>query len=97
MLNEKGKLIGDFSITRLAEDHFFVLGADVMQLAFMRYFHQTLPYGDVTVTNRSDQLAGLHIAGPASQEILSCICEADLCTAAFPFLHAQNYYGCRCR
>lgn len=90
MLNEKGRLIGDFSISRLADDHYFVLGADTMQLAFMRHFNQSLPYGDVKIINQSNQLAGLHIAGPASQEILSSIVHADLCTTSFPFMHAKK-------
>ena len=90
MLNENGNLIGDFSISRLSQDHYFVLGADTMQLAFMRHFKHTLPYKDVKVTNRSDQLAGLHIAGPAAQEIISSLADADLSTATFPFMHASK-------
>ena len=88
MLNQQGRLIGDFSVTRLADDHYFVLGADSMQLAFMRHFNQYLPNGDVSVLNRSDALCGLHIAGPASQRILSSITDSALDTASFPFMHA---------
>ena len=90
MLNNNGMLIGDFSITAISQDHYFVLGADYMQLTFMRHFNQTLPFGDVTILNRSNQLAGLHIAGPASRAILSRIADADLCTASFPFMHAKK-------
>lgn len=89
MLDERGRLIGDFSISKLSDGRYFILGADVMQLAFMRHFNRLLPFGDVTVTNRSEQLCGLHIAGPACRDIISKIAEADFSTESFPFLHAK--------
>ena len=90
MLNNKAQLIGDFSITRLADDDYFLLGADTMQLAFMRYFKELLPYGDVSISNLSEQLAGLHIAGPAAQTILASVADADLSSTCLPFMHAKK-------
>ncbi|MEM7172326.1 MAG: FAD-dependent oxidoreductase [Pseudomonadota bacterium] len=88
MLSEKGRLIGDFSISRVGEEEFFVLGADMMQLAFQRHFDDYLPTPGVSVENLSESLSGLHIAGPAAQELLSKLAEADVSTAAFPFMSA---------
>ena len=90
MLNKKGQLIGDFSVTRLADDHFLLLGADFMQLAFMRHFKSHLPDGDVRISNQSDQLAGLHIAGPAAQTIMASVAQADMSSTHLPFMHAKK-------
>ncbi len=86
MLSERGRLIGDFSITRLGEDQFYVLGADVMQLAFERHFARFLPAEGVVIENLSHDHAGLHIAGPAAQALLAKVAEADVTTEAFPFM-----------
>ncbi len=89
MLSDKGMLIGDFSISRLAEDRFLVLGADTMQNAFQRHFNRYLPAEGVTVTNRSDALSGLHIAGPGAQELLSRIAGDDVDTSSFGFMNVR--------
>ncbi len=89
MLSDKGMLIGDFSISRLGEDRFFVLGADTMQNAFQRHFNHFLPADGVTVTNRSDDLSGLHIAGPGAQKLLGRIAGGDVDTASFGFMNAR--------
>ncbi len=90
MLNKNGKLIGDFSISRLAHNRYFLLGADYMQLAFMRYFNQTLSNKGVEIKNCSDQLAGLHLAGPNARAILEKLAEADMGNTAFPFMQVRN-------
>ena len=77
MLNKNGKLIGDFSVSRLADEHFFLLGADTMQLAFMRHFKHTLPERGVEIINSSDHLAGLHLAGPNARNILAKLAETE--------------------
>ena len=89
MLSDKGMLIGDFSIARLADDRFFVLGADYMQNAFLRHFNRYLPEAGVKVTNRSDDLSGLHIAGPKAQELLGRVAQGNVDTSSFGFMGAR--------
>ncbi len=90
MLSTRGRLIGDFSVSRIEEDRFFVLGADVMQLAFMRHFSQFLPSEGVKLENRSSDYAGLHICGPNAQALMARLGEQDMDTSNFPFLHAAE-------
>ncbi len=90
MLSPKGRIAGDFSISRLAEDRFLVLGADTMQLAFMRYFESSLPETGVRLQNRSSEYGGLHICGPRAQEIVSRIAQQDMDSTNFPFMSAAE-------
>ena len=71
MLSPRGRLAGDFSISRVAPERFFVLGADTMQLAFMRHLGQFLPAEDVNFKNLSADYGGLHICGPNAREFIS--------------------------
>ena len=49
MLNERGKLIGDFTVARLAADRFFLFGAGVAEDYHMRWFERHLPASGVTI------------------------------------------------
>jgi dimethylglycine dehydrogenase len=89
MLSDKGRLIGDFTLTRLGEERFLLLGADVMQLAYLRHFRRYLPAEGVALSNLSEDLAGLHIAGPAAQDLLAEVAEGEVGTQAFPFMSAR--------
>lgn len=90
MLSPKGRLIGDFTLTRLADDRFLLLGAGAMQRIHMRWFTDQLAGGDVTVRNISDDYAGLHIAGPRARDVLAKLTTADVSGESFPFLSARQ-------
>jgi dimethylglycine dehydrogenase len=86
MLSPRGRIAGDFSISRIGEEHFLVLGSDPMQLAFMRYFEPTLPGQGVRLENRSADLGGLHLCGPNARELIARIAGRDMDNASFPFM-----------
>ena len=90
MLSPKGRMIGDFSIARMAPDRFMVLGADYMQLSFMRHFELQLPHDGVMVKNLSYDLAGLHICGPNAQALISRLADRDMDTSHFRFMSADT-------
>lgn len=92
MLNDNGKLIGDFTIANTGRDRagdprFMVWGSSAAQKYHMRWFEQHLP-GDGSVrVHRFDQtLVGLSIAGPNSQALLRKLVDVDVSTAAFRFM-----------
>ena len=87
MLSEKGRMIGDFSVSCVAADRYMLFSADFMQLYYLRHFKNYLPLEGVEIRNLSYDLAGLHIAGPAAQELLGGIADGDVDTGAFPFMN----------
>ncbi|MEM7223338.1 MAG: FAD-dependent oxidoreductase [Pseudomonadota bacterium] len=90
MLSQKGKLIGDLTVTRLAEERFLLLGAGRMQLFHMRHFAKYLPAEGVSVENASEALAGMMIAGPKARALLSRLTDQDVSNQAFPFLSGRE-------
>ncbi|MEI5679265.1 MULTISPECIES: GcvT family protein [unclassified Mesorhizobium] len=87
MLNEFGKLIGDFTIAKCAEDRFMIWGSSAAQKYHMRWFEKQLPKDGSVRIHRFDQtLVGLSIAGPRSQALLAKLVDADVSTKAFRFM-----------
>jgi dimethylglycine dehydrogenase len=91
MLSPKGRLIGDFTLSRLTDDQFMIIGSGSAQLYHWRWFVQNLPAdGSVRLENLSSTWCGLHLAGPRSRAALSAMTKADVSNAALPFLSARR-------
>lgn len=72
MLSPKGRLIGDFTISCLAEDDFQLTASYGAQAYHMRWFLQHLDEG-LSLENISDQVNGFQIAGPKAREVLAAV------------------------
>ncbi|TCT08735.1 dimethylglycine dehydrogenase [Tepidamorphus gemmatus] len=91
MLNENGKLIGDFTIARLSSgrdgDRFMMFGSSQAQVHHMRWFERHLPPdGSVTIEPLGMKLVGLSIAGPKARHVLARLTDEDVSDKAFPFM-----------
>ncbi|WP_265518012.1 GcvT family protein [Nitratireductor luteus] len=99
MLNEFGKLIGDFTIAKAQEERFMIWGSSAAQVYHMRWFEKHLP-GDGSVRiHRFDQtLVGLSIAGPQSRAVLEKLADIDVSRDAFRFMDFRQMAvaGCPC-
>ena len=90
MLAPSGKLIGDFTVSRLGPECFQVTGSFGAQAYHMRWFESHLPDHGVKLRNISLQRIGFQIAGPNARELLSRATRADVSNAALPFLSVQK-------
>jgi dimethylglycine dehydrogenase len=86
MLNERGKLIGDFTMCRLSENHVFLIGTYAAENYYMRWFERHLPATGVRVRPCATEYVGLSVAGPQARALLQGLVREDLSNAAFPFL-----------
>ncbi|MER9565216.1 FAD-dependent oxidoreductase [Mesorhizobium sp. M0571] len=91
MLNEFGRLIGDFTIAKAGDDRFMIWGSSAAQKYHMRWFEKHLPKdgprGSQVRIHRFDQtLVGLSIAGPKSRDLLQKLVDVDISTKAFRFM-----------
>ena len=84
MLNDRGRLVGDFTIARLAADRFFLVGTMAAERFYQRWFERHLPDRGVAVRACANAWTGLSLAGPGSRALLQKLVREDL--AAFPFL-----------
>jgi dimethylglycine dehydrogenase len=87
MLNRAGKLIGDFTVAKAADERFYIFGSGAAETYHMRYWQSLLPGdGSVTVRALTSELTGLSIAGPKSREVLQRLTDDDMSNAAMPFM-----------
>lgn len=86
MLSPKGKLIGDFTISRLAEETFQLTASFGAQAYHLRWFWQHLPDTGVSIENITTKRIGFQIAGPNARTLLSRVAMADVSNEAFSFM-----------
>jgi dimethylglycine dehydrogenase len=91
MLNEQGKLIGDFTIAKASDERFLMWGSSQAQKYHLRWFERHLPDdGSVRVRRHDMAMIGLSIAGPRSREVLQRLTDEDVSAAAFKFLDHRS-------
>ncbi|AOG08886.1 GcvT family protein [Agrobacterium sp. RAC06] len=87
MLNEAGKLIGDFTVANLDDEDFLIIGSGIAEDYHMRWFESHLPEdGSVDIEALNLSLVGLSIAGPKSRDVLAKLTHLDVSDAALPFM-----------
>jgi dimethylglycine dehydrogenase len=86
MLNERGKLIGDFTMCRVSRERFFVIGTHAAETFYLRWFERNPPPTGVSLRPCAMEYVGLSVAGPRSRALLQRLVRDDLSTASFPFL-----------
>ncbi|SFD77236.1 dimethylglycine dehydrogenase [Sulfitobacter brevis] len=77
MLSEKGRLIGDFTMSCLGEEEFQLTASYGAQAYHYRWFLNHLEDG-VQVENISDRRTGFQIAGPKAREVLQACTRTDV-------------------
>ncbi|MAY88467.1 MAG: glycine cleavage system protein T [Pseudooceanicola sp.] len=82
MLSPKGRLIGDFTVSCLAEGDFRLTASYGSQAFHYRWFLQNLD-GDVRVENISDKVNGFQIAGPNAAKVLAACTRSDISDMRF--------------
>ncbi len=90
MLNPQGKLIGDFTLAKLAPERFYIFGSGVAEQYHMRWFEHHLPEHGVTVRALGTQLTGFSIAGPRARELLGRMTDDDVSGEAFRFMQIRE-------
>lgn len=90
MLSPSGRLMGDLTVLRLAEDRFWLMGSYYLQTWHMRWFRDHLPDDGVALRNICDEVTGFALAGPRSRDVLARLTEEDVSNHAFPFLACRQ-------
>ena len=87
MLNQAGRLIGDFTIACAGPDRYFMWGSSQAQIYHMRWFEKHLPPdGSVRVERLDMSLVGISIAGPRSRELLARLTDEDVSATGLKFM-----------
>ena len=87
MLNENGKLIGDFTIAKASENRFLIFGSLSATKYHMRWFEKHSKFYKSLKIKRFDMtLHGLSIAGPNSRKVLQKLVDEDISNSKFQFM-----------
>ncbi|MGR3271914.1 FAD-dependent oxidoreductase [Thalassococcus profundi] len=95
MLAPSGKIMGDFTVSCLAEDLFQLTASYGAQAIHMRWFLQHLEDG-VQIENVSDRLTGFQIAGPRARDVLAAAAGRDVSGIAFLDVRQMVLGMCDC-
>ena len=91
LLNQRGGIECDLTVTRLEEDRFLIVtgsGTGMRDLAWIR--SQLSGWEGVDITDLTSAYCCLGLWGPASREVLQSVCENDLSDSACPYLTALS-------
>ncbi|NNJ68427.1 MAG: GcvT family protein, partial [Boseongicola sp.] len=90
LIGKRGGVAGDFTVTRLADDEFWVVGSGMAERFHLRFF-RAIPLPDgTTFESLTETVAGFNVAGPRSREMLGRLTNADLTNEGFPFMRSRR-------
>jgi dimethylglycine dehydrogenase len=90
MLSEKGRIVGDFSVSMLAEDSYQLTASYASQAYHQRWLERHLPDKGVQLKNISQARLGFQIAGPKAREVLQAMTREDVSHEAFKFMRLKH-------
>jgi dimethylglycine dehydrogenase len=95
-----GKVLSEFTVSRLAADHFYVVGAASAEWHDLDVLEHALPpdgragwcrdVGGVSLTNVSAELGSLIVAGPLARDVLAQVTSTPLDNGSFPWLTVRD-------
>jgi glycine cleavage system T protein len=90
MLNPRGGIECDFTVTRLGADRFFIVTGTAFGNHDLGWIRRQQPADQsVTIDDLTSARACIGIWGPRARDILRPIADADLSNEAFPYLTAR--------
>jgi dimethylglycine dehydrogenase len=90
LIGVRGGIAGDATVTRLAEDEFWVISSGMAERYHKRFFDSVpLPEGTV-FESLTEAVCGFNVAGPQSREMLQRLTNASLSTEDFPFMRSAR-------
>ena len=89
MLNEKGRIQSELTITRLPNNIFYVLSSTASEIRDFDWFNHHKK-GNVTIKNVTQDYGVLVLAGPNSRKVLSQLTSQNLHNNDFPWLKGKE-------
>jgi dimethylglycine dehydrogenase len=91
LLSRGGRILGEMTVTRLADGRFYALSAAAAQLRDLDHLRQqVIPGEDVRIDDVTERRGVLVLAGPRARDVLALLTDAPLDDAAFPWLSGRE-------
>ena len=91
LCNETGGIEADLTVTRLGENHFYIVTGAGFGVHDADWIRQHLPQ-DAHLVEVTSARAVINIAGPKSRDVLAAACEGDVSATAFPFATMRDIF-----
>ena len=92
-LNDRGGIVADVTVTRLADEKFMVVASDIIHRRIEPLIRRETRQDEVvTSTDVTSGTTLLTVQGPASRELISRLTDADLADGSFPYLSARQVH-----
>jgi dimethylglycine dehydrogenase len=89
LIGVRGGIAGDFTVTRLGDSEFWIIGSGMAERYHQRFFTAVpLPEG-TTFESKTVDMCGFNVAGPKSRELLQRLTNTSLETTDFPFMQSR--------
>ncbi|MFY2824391.1 GcvT family protein [Ruegeria sp. MALMAid1280] len=89
LISVRGGVAGDFTITKVADDEYMMIGSGMAERYHQRFFNMIdLPEG-TTFEVATNRIAGFNVAGPKSRDLLQRLTNADLSNEGFRFMRSR--------
>lgn len=90
-LNKRGGIECDFTVTRVAEDRFFIITGTAFGQHDLSWMSLNMPEdGSVTIEDVSSSYACIGLWGPKARSILGKVTAEDISNEAFPYMTARR-------
>ncbi len=90
-LNTRGGIECDFTVTRLAEDRFFIITGTAFGQHDLSWLRLNMPEdGSVTIEDVSSAYACIGLWGPKARKILAKVTRNDISNEGFPYMTAKH-------
>ncbi|MGQ0571248.1 MAG: GcvT family protein, partial [Armatimonadota bacterium] len=91
MLNARGGIECDLTITRLAPDRFMIITGSAFGVHDLDWIRRHLrPDGSVVIREITTEHCCIGLWGPEARDILQQVCDDDLSNAAFPYMTCRD-------
>ena len=92
ILNEHGRIMGEFSVARFSDDGFFLFSSLGATESHHRWFLQHMPPGAaLRLEVVGQRMVGLSLAGPKSRDVLQAVTGYDVSNENFRFMDFRQF------
>ena len=89
LIGVRGGIAGDATVTRVAEDEFWVVSSGMAE-RYQKRFYDSVPLPEgTTFEPMTDAMCGFNVAGPQSRDLLQRLTNVSLSTEDFPFMRSK--------
>jgi dimethylglycine dehydrogenase len=90
LIGVRGGLAGDFTVTKLGDEDFLIIGSGMAERYHKRFFNGVARPEGVTFESQTEAMCGFNVAGPKSREMLQRMTNISLATEDFAFMRSQQ-------